>query len=167
MKELKNKFDMGFNEINHKIDMKVKKDYQVIISPLLQSMLGFRQTIFPGGVCFRLGTIEPVSSLISISTVWNRRYNREQYCIGSNTRVIISPSLPSTAGRRYQRGHGLGNIFGGLFKAAMPLLKKGAKTLEREALKTGLNIAGDVVQGQSFLLPIPISHTGLCRWNFK
>jgi hypothetical protein len=29
----------------------------------------------------------------------------------------------------------------------MPLLKKGAKTLEREALKTGLNIAGDAVQG--------------------
>ncbi len=48
MKELKNKFDMGFNEINHKIDMKVIKDYQVIISPLLQSMLGFRQAIFPG-----------------------------------------------------------------------------------------------------------------------
>ena len=46
MKELKNKFDMGFNEINHKIDMKVKK---VIISPLLQSMLGFRQAIFRGG----------------------------------------------------------------------------------------------------------------------
>jgi hypothetical protein len=44
------------------------------------------------------------------------------------------------AGRRYQRGHGLGSIFGGLFKAAMPLLKKGAKTLEREALKTGLNM---------------------------
>ena len=27
----------------------MKKDYQVIISPLLPSMLGFRQTIFPGG----------------------------------------------------------------------------------------------------------------------
>jgi hypothetical protein len=40
-------------------------------------------------------------------------------------------------------------IFGGLFKAAMPLLKKGAKTLEREALKTGLNIAGDAVQGRN------------------
>jgi hypothetical protein len=50
------------------------------------------------------------------------------------------------AGRRYQRGHGLGSIFGGLFKAAMPLLKKGTETLEREALKTRLNIAGDVVQ---------------------
>ena len=40
---------MGFSEINHKINMKVKKDCQVIISPLLQSMLGFRQTIFPAG----------------------------------------------------------------------------------------------------------------------
>jgi hypothetical protein len=29
--------------------MKVKKDCQVIISPLLQSMLGFRQAIFPAG----------------------------------------------------------------------------------------------------------------------
>jgi hypothetical protein len=38
---------------------------------------------------------------------------------------------PVFAGRRYQRGHGLGSIFGGLFKAAMPLLKKGAKTLGR------------------------------------
>jgi hypothetical protein len=38
MKELKNKFDICFNEINHKIDMKVKEDYQVIISPLLQSI---------------------------------------------------------------------------------------------------------------------------------
>jgi hypothetical protein len=51
---------------------------------------------------------------------------------------------PVFAGRRYQRGHGLGSIFGGLFKAAIPLLKKGAKTLGREALKTGLNIVGDV-----------------------
>jgi hypothetical protein len=34
---------------NHKIDMKVKKDCQVIISPLIQSMLGFRQAIFPAG----------------------------------------------------------------------------------------------------------------------
>ena len=33
-------------------------------------------------------------------------------------------------------------------KAAMPLLKKGAKTIGREALKTGLNIAGDVVSNR-------------------
>ena len=30
----------------------------------------------------------------------------------------------------------------------MPLLKKGAKTLGREALKTGLNIVGDAVEGK-------------------
>ena len=43
----------------------------------------------------------------------------------------------------------MGSIFGGLFKAAMPLLKSGAKTLGRETLKTGLIIAGDVVQGKN------------------
>ena len=31
----------------------------------------------------------------------------------------------------------------------MPLLKKGAKTLEREVLKTGLNIGGEVVPGRN------------------
>jgi hypothetical protein len=56
---------------------------------------------------------------------------------------------PVFAGRRYQRRHGLGSICGGLFKAALPLLKKGAKTLGREALKTGLNIGEDVVQGRN------------------
>ena len=43
MKELKNKCDMDFNEIYHEIDMKVKKDYQVILSPLLQT------SYIPGG----------------------------------------------------------------------------------------------------------------------
>jgi hypothetical protein len=66
------------------------------------------------------------------------------YCIHQ-----AGKGYPVFAGRRYQRGHGLGSIFGGLFKAAMPLLKKGAKTLEREALKMGLNIARDVVQGRN------------------
>ena len=50
-------------------------------------------------------------------------------------------------GTRYQRGHGLGSIFGTLFKVAVPLLKKGAKTLGRKASKTSLNIAEDVVAG--------------------
>ena len=56
---------------------------------------------------------------------------------------------PVYVGTRYQRGHELGIIFGGLFKAAVPLLKKGAKTLGREALKTGLNLALDVMEGQN------------------
>ena len=57
---------------------------------------------------------------------------------------------PVYAGRRYQRGDGLGSIFGGLIRAAAPLLKRGAKTLGRQALKTGLNIVGDVAEGKNF-----------------
>jgi hypothetical protein len=41
---------------------------------------------------------------------------------------------PVFAGRRYQRGHGLGSIFGGLFKAAMPLLKKGKLSYRNDEL---------------------------------
>ena len=69
--------------------------------------------------------------------------------LGCKSAILIRKGYPVFARRRYQRGHGLGSIFGGLFKAAMPLLKKGAKTIGREALKTGLNIAGDVVQGRN------------------
>jgi hypothetical protein len=62
------------------------------------------------------------------------RYNTEAY----HDYYIhqAGKGYPVFAERRYQRGHGLVSIFGGLFKAAMSLLKKGAKTLECEALKT-------------------------------
>ena len=56
---------------------------------------------------------------------------------------------PVYVGKRYQRGHGLGSIIGSLFKSAVPLLKRGVKTLDREALKTGLNLALDVMEGQN------------------
>ena len=46
---LKKKFDIGMNEIDHKIRIAVKKDCQVTISPLLQHMLGFKRAIFPQG----------------------------------------------------------------------------------------------------------------------
>ena len=56
---------------------------------------------------------------------------------------------PVYTGTRYQRGHGLGSIIGSLFKSAVPLLKRGAKTLGRKALKTGLNLASDIMEGQN------------------
>jgi hypothetical protein len=46
---LKKKFDIGMNEINHKIGIAVKKDCHVTTSPLLQHMLGFKRAIFPQG----------------------------------------------------------------------------------------------------------------------
>jgi hypothetical protein len=65
--------------------MKVKKDCQVIISPLIQSMLGFRQAIFPVGDYVSDWAVNVKKGLNSLCVYW-----------GSNTRVIISPSLPST-----------------------------------------------------------------------
>ena len=58
-------------------------------------------------------------------------------------------ALPYFAGAQYQRGHGLGSLFGGLLRSAMPLIKRGAVALGRGALKTGVRIAGDVLSGQN------------------
>ena len=57
---------------------------------------------------------------------------------------------PVFAGSRMQRGHGLGSIFSGLFKAATPLLKRGAKALGKQALSTGMELASDLIEGKNF-----------------
>ena len=59
----------------------------------------------------------------------------------------------------YQRGHGLGGLFGRLFRAAVPVfkstvapaLKRGAKAIAREALRTGVGVATDALDGQNAL----------------
>ncbi|RLJ22857.1 hypothetical protein DJ031_00120 [bacterium endosymbiont of Escarpia laminata] len=59
----------------------------------------------------------------------------------------VGGQLPVFVGGRGQRGHGLGNIFGSLFRSAMPLIKRGALALGKRALKTGMHVARDVVAG--------------------
>lgn len=45
----------------------------------------------------------------------------------------------------YQRGHGgVGRFLAGLFRRVLPLLKSGAKTLGKEAVRTGINVVNDV-----------------------
>ena len=56
---------------------------------------------------------------------------------------------PYFVGARYQRGHGLGSLFGGLLRSDMPLIKRGAVALGKGALKTGVRINDDVFSGQS------------------
>ena len=58
--------------------------------------------------------------------------------------------LPVFQGSRGQRGHGIGSVLSGLFRSAMPMLKRGLATFGKHALKTGLEIAGDVAEGKSF-----------------
>ena len=56
--------------------------------------------------------------------------------------------IPIFVGNRFQRGHGIGNIIGGLTRMITPLLKRGGKTLLKEGLRTGVDILGDVVGGK-------------------
>jgi len=73
----------------------------------------------------------------------------------------VGGNIPLFPGARYQRGHGLGNVIGGLFrrvvrpflqrstKNILPFLKKNKKTLIRNALRTGMEVADDVLEGES------------------
>jgi len=58
--------------------------------------------------------------------------------------------LPVFQGARGQSGHGLGSMLSGFFRSAMPMIKRGLTTFGKHALKTGLEIAGDVSEGKSF-----------------
>ncbi len=60
-------------------------------------------------------------------------------------------------GTPYQRGHGLGGILAGLFRAAVPVLKRTAIPFLKNTavkagkrlLKTGVEIAGDALRGEN------------------
>ena len=58
--------------------------------------------------------------------------------------------LPAFQGARFQRGYGLGSIFRGLFRWAVPHLKQHAEMLGKKALQTGVNVAQDVLAGENF-----------------
>lgn len=45
-----------------------------------------------------------------------------------------------------QKGHGIGSFLGGLFRRILPLLKRGATAVGREALRSGVNVVGDVLE---------------------
>ena len=59
--------------------------------------------------------------------------------------------MPVFAGVRHQHGHGLGSILGGLFRRViLPFFRANVRTIASNAIKTGLEVADDVVQGKSF-----------------
>ena len=61
----------------------------------------------------------------------------------------IGRGIPVFRGVRYQRGHGLGNVLRNLTKFALPFLKKGVKAVGKQAVRTGMNIAQEAMQGQN------------------
>jgi len=93
---------------------------------------------------------------------------RKRYCCDASRQMYedyytgqVGGSMPVFRGARYQRGHGLGNVIGGLFrrvvlpflrtstKGLVPFLKKNKKTFIRNALRTGMEVADDVLEGES------------------
>ena len=71
----------------------------------------------------------------------------EQYCL--NQAKQKGGNLPTFHGARFQRGYGLGAIFKGLFRWAMPHSQQGAKVLGKNALQTGAQLAQDVLEGNN------------------
>jgi hypothetical protein len=78
-------------------------------------------------------------------------------------------------GATHQRGHGLGGLFAKLFRAAVPvfkntvspMLKKGAKAVAREALKTGVGVASDLLDGGSLQQSVGRRGQGAARRLMK
>ena len=61
----------------------------------------------------------------------------------------VGGALPYFVGARVQRGQGLGSLFGGLLRSVAPLIRRGAIALGKRALRTGMQIADDVVSSQN------------------
>jgi len=54
--------------------------------------------------------------------------------------------MPVFVGSRYQRGHGLGSVLSGFFRRfIVPLFKTHGKTLALDALRTGMDVADDML----------------------
>jgi hypothetical protein len=53
-------------------------------------------------------------------------------------------------GLPFQRGGGLGNLFRGLYRFLLPVVKSAGKTVGKQALKTGALVASDLVAGGDF-----------------
>ena len=53
--------------------------------------------------------------------------------------------IPYFVGSRIQHGRGLGSLFSSLFRNALPMLKRGLSIFGKHALRTGLDVATDVI----------------------
>lgn len=76
-------------------------------------------------------------------------YHSNQQVINTHYKLQSGKGLPYFEGSRYQKGYGLGSLLAGAFKAAVPLLKTTGKTLGKQAIQTGINIAKDVAKGRN------------------
>ena len=60
----------------------------------------------------------------------------------------VGGAIVGFRGQRFQRGAGLGSVFSGLFRSLFPILKTVGKTVGKQALRTGAQVASDVLAGE-------------------
>ena len=80
-------------------------------------------------------------------TVWLEYFLSQAMQVGHG-------GLGGFEGIPYQRGHGLGSFFARLFRSILPVAKRvgksALKTVGKEALAMGANVAGDLARGKQF-----------------
>jgi hypothetical protein len=83
---------------------------------------------------------------------------KTKYCCDASRDMVLDyytkqsgGGIPHFEGYRGQRGHGLGSILSGLWRSAVPILKRGLSFFLPAALRTGAKIANDVADGRSFM----------------
>ena len=59
-------------------------------------------------------------------------------------------SIPVYTGKAVMSGNGIGSIFSGLMRSAMPMLKRGAMAAGKKLLSMGVGVLSDVASGQNF-----------------
>ena len=64
--------------------------------------------------------------------------------------VQTGHGMGAYSGERFQRGYGLGAIFGPLMRTILPIVKGVGKAVGKQALRTGAEVATDVLQGGTF-----------------
>jgi hypothetical protein len=57
-------------------------------------------------------------------------------------------NIDGYAGRPFQRGSGLGSLFSGLFRMALPILKSAGRAVGKQALASGSTLLQDLASGQ-------------------
>ena len=58
-------------------------------------------------------------------------------------------SIPVYRGKPIMNGNGIGSIFSGLMRSALPMLKKGVLSAGGRLLKSGANVLSDVASGEN------------------
>ena len=57
--------------------------------------------------------------------------------------------MPYYSERQFQRGYGRGGLFSSIGRAVITMIKSGIKTVGKEVLRSGAELASDALQGKN------------------